>query len=216
VVHIFRHSVMEAFLPAMSRMQAAGDVRGMMEMNRRANAIVGLMLFPILAAAFAFAGEVVTIVYTASYLEAAPVIRFYVVGMAVMVIEVGSVILLLQQGPFAVKVYATALALSVAASLAGALAFGLTGAAAGSVLAIFLDRALTLRRVSRLTGIPLPQLQDWRGLAWSLGSAALAGAAAWFSARHFLSEQEAFLRLIAGTAVLATAYAALNCRKFLR
>jgi O-antigen/teichoic acid export membrane protein len=212
VVHIFRHSVMEAFMPAMSRMEAAGDVGGMMEMNRRANALVGLALFPILAAAFAFADEAVTIVYTASYLEAAPVMRLYVVGMAVMVIEVGSVILLLQQGPFAVKVYAAALAVSVAASVAAASVFGLTGAAAGSVLAIFLDRAATLRRVSRLTGIAFAQLQDWRGLAWSLGTASLAGALAWAVA----PQGHALLRVVIGTAVLAAAYAAMNYRKFLR
>jgi hypothetical protein len=70
--------------------------------------------------------------------------------------------------------------------------------------------------VSRLTGIPFAQLQDWRELGWSLGTAALAGAVAWFSARHFLSEQQVFLRVIAGTAVLAAAYAGMNYRKFLR
>jgi len=212
VVHIFRHSVMEAFMPAMSRMQAAGDVRGMMEMNRRANVIVGLALFPILAAAFAFADEAVTIVYTASYLEAAPVMRLYVIGMAVMVIEVGSILLLLEQGPFAVKVYAAALAASVAASIAAAQVFGLTGAAAGSVAAIFLDRALTLRRIARLTGIPLARMQDWRGLGWSLGTAALAAALAWT-----VSPQGSDLvRLVAGMLVLMAAYAAMNYRRFLR
>ena len=212
VVHIFRHSVMEAFMPAMSRMQAVGDVRGMMEMSRRANAMVGLALFPILAAAFAFADEAVTIVYTSSYLEAAPVMRLYIVGMAVMVIEVGSVILLMQQGAFALKLNAATLAASVAASLAGALAFGLTGAAAGSVLAIFLDRAVMLRRIATLTGIPLPQLLDWRALAWSLGSAALAGAVAWF----FAPEGNVLVRLVAGTAILAAAYAGMNYRRFVR
>lgn len=216
VVHIFRHSVMEAFMPAMSRMEAAGDVHGMMEMNRRANAMVGLALFPILATAFAFADEAVSIVYTATYLEAAPVIRIYVVAMLVMVIEVGSLLLLLRQGPFAVKVYAAALAASVAASLAGAQLFGLTGAAAGSVLAILLDRALTLRRVSRLTGIPFRELQDWRGLGWSLGTASLAGALAWASVQHFFFGGSAFVHLSVGTVMLAAAYAAMNYRKFVR
>jgi len=216
VVHIFRHSVVEAFMPAMSRMHAGGDVHGMMEMSRRANAIVGLALFPILAAAFAFADEAVSIVYTTSYLEAAPVMRLYVVGMAVMVIEVGSVILLLRQGPYAIKVNAAALAVSVAASLAGALLFGLTGAAAGSVFAIFLDRTATLRRVAGLTGIPLAQLQDWRGLGWSFLSAVLAGALAWIAVRYFLFEQSAFVHLVAGTAVLAATYAALNYRRLMR
>jgi O-antigen/teichoic acid export membrane protein len=212
VVHIFRHSVMEAFMPAMSRMEATGDVRGMMEMNRRANAMVALALFPILAAAFAFADEAVSIVYTAAYLEAAPAIRLYVVGMAAMVIEVGSILLLLRQGPFAIKVYAAALVVSVAASLSAAQVFGLTGAAAGSVLAIFFDRALTLRRLSRLTGIAVAQLQDWRALFWTLGSAALAGGLAWL----LVPQGNPFVRVFAGTAVLAAVYAALNFRKFVR
>jgi O-antigen/teichoic acid export membrane protein len=186
----------------------------MMGMSRRGNAITGLALFPILAAAFAFADEAVTIVYTASYLEAAPVMRLYIVGMAVMVIEVGSVILLLQQGPYALKVQAAALVASIGASLAGAMAFGLTGAALGSVIAIFLDRAATLRRVSRLTGIPLAQLQDWRGLAWSAASAAIAGALAWLAVNQFLSHHGVFIHLVVGTAVLAAAYAALNYRRF--
>ena len=81
VVHIFRHSVIEAFLPTMSRLQAAGDVRGMMKMNSRANVMVGTLLYPLLAFAFVFAEEIVTLVYTAAYVEAAPVMRVYIVGM---------------------------------------------------------------------------------------------------------------------------------------
>lgn len=216
VVHIFRHSVIEAFMPAMSRMEAAGDVRGVMDMNRRANSMVGLALFPILAAAFAFADEAVSIVYTAAYLEAAPVIRLYVVGMLVMVIEVSSVLQLLRQGPYAVKVYAVVLVLSVAGSIAGALTFGLTGAAAGSVLAIFIERAVTLRRVSRLTGIALPQLQNWRSLGASLGSAAAAGGVAWLAVHELTADAGNFLRLFVGVMVLAAVYAALNFRRLRR
>ena len=212
VVHIFRHSVIEAFMPTMSRMQAAGDVRGVMDMNRRANAMVGLVLFPILAAAFAFADEAVGIVYTAAYLEAAPVIRLYVIGMLVMVIEVSSVLQLLRQGVYAMKVYAGVLVVSVAGSIAGALTFGLTGAAAGSVIAVFIERAVTLRRVSRLTGITLRALQSWRSLGWSLGSAAVAGATAWSLA----PQGNASIRLFAGVAILAAVYGALNFRRFRR
>ena len=89
VVHVFRHSVLEAILPSMSRLQAAGDVHGMMEMNSRANVIVGTLLFPLLAFAFVFAGEIVTVVYTAAYVEAVPAMRIYVLGMLAMVVEIG-------------------------------------------------------------------------------------------------------------------------------
>jgi O-antigen/teichoic acid export membrane protein len=212
VVHIFRHSVMEAFLPSMSRMEAAGDVRGMMELNARANVMVGTVLFPLLAVAFVFAEEIITIVYTASYLEAAPVMRLYILGMIAMVVEVGSVILLLREGKFQLQITALALIVSVLASLAGAYYFGLTGAAAGSVFALYLDRAITLRRVARRTGIAFSRLQKWGALSWALVTACVAAALAWI----VVPQMNDFARLVAGTAVLGAAYAAMNYRRLKR
>lgn len=212
VVHIFRHSVMEAFLPSMSRLEAAGDVRGMMEMNARANVMVGTVLFPLLAVAFVFAEEIITIVYTDAYLEAAPVIRLYIVAMIAMVVEIGSVILLLRQGAFQLKVTAVVLAVSVAISLLGAQLIGLTGAAIGSVIAIYLDRAMTLRRVAARTGIAFSRLQKWGALGWALATTVLAAALAAVLVNEMLPEGP-FMRLLGGTAVLGAAYAAMNYRR---
>jgi O-antigen/teichoic acid export membrane protein len=213
VVHIFRHSVMEAFMPTMSRLHAAGDVRAMMEMSRRGNAIVAQLLYPLLAFAFAFAEELITIVYTAAYLEGAAVMRVYIAGMAVMAIEVGSIILLLRQGAFALRINAVALAVSVSASWCAAQVLGLPGAALGSVLAIYLDRALMLRRVSRYTGIPLRQLQDWRGLGRALAAAAAAAAVAWAAVHRLLGDEPALVRVLAGVALLGLVYGLLNLRR---
>jgi hypothetical protein len=69
-----------------------------------------------------------------------------------------------------------------------------------------------LRRISRLTSVPLARVQDWRALAWALGTTLIAGALAWFAA----PESNAFLRVVAGSAILGAAYAALNWKKFLR
>ena len=209
VVHIFRHSVMEAFLPSMSRLEAAGDVRGMMEMNSRANVMVGTVLFPLLAVAFVFAEEIITIVYTSAYAEAVPVIRLYIIAMIAMVIEIGSVILLLRQGAFQLKVTAVVLGVSVAISLAGAHLLGLTGAAIGSVIAIYLDRAMTLRRVAAQTGIAFSKLQRWGALTWALSTAAIAGALAWL----VVPETNDFVRLVGGSALLGAAYVAMNYRR---
>jgi len=204
VVMVFRHAVLEAFLPSMSRMQARGDVGGMMEMNSRANAMVGTALFPLLAFAFFFAEELVAFVYTAAYVEAAPAMRVYAIGMAALVVETGSVILLLRQGPFAVRLAAFALCVSVAVSWAGAQHLGLAGAAAGSASAIYLDRLVLLRRISRLTGIPLKRMQDWGALGRSLVLAVLAAAAARMAAEHFAAA--ALARLALGGLVLGVAY----------
>jgi O-antigen/teichoic acid export membrane protein len=217
IVNVFRASVNEAFLPSMSRLQAAGDVRGMLEMNGRANVMVGTLLFPMLACGFVFAEELITVIYTGAYLEAAPVMRLYILAFGVMVIELGSLVLLLDQGRYALGVNFVALCFSIAASLAAALHFGLWGAALGGTLAIYLDRFLMLRRIARHTGIPLSRLQDWRGLALALGFSALAAAAAWAIDHYYLAARTPLERLIAGGAVLAAAYATvLLFQKFVR
>ena len=206
VVHLVRQSVMGAFMPAMSRMEAGGDPRGMLDLNRRANVMVASVLLPVLAFAFVFAGDIVALVYTPAYLEAAPAMRVYVIGLAAMVIEIGSVVLLLRQGRYALKATAVLLAFSVAASWAAAQAFGLAGAAVGSVAAIYIDRFIMLRRVARVSGIALRELQHWSGLGWTLVSAVVAGALAWAIA----PDGEPVLRLLVGSAVLAAAYLAMN------
>lgn len=208
VVHVFRHSVLEALLPSMSRMHAAGDVAGMMKMNSRANVMVGTLLYPLLAFAFAFADEIVTIVFTASYVEAAPAMRVYIVGMLAMVVEMGSMVLLLRQGLYSIGITAFALAVSVAVSWSGAQAFGLAGAALGSVLAIYLDRTLMLRRISRHTAIALGRLQDWRSLVRAAAWAAAAAATAYLVAERVLAQSGPLTRLAAGAIILAAVYGA--------
>ena len=206
-VRLMKHSVMEALMPAMSRLHATGDVRAMMTMNSRANAMVGTFLCPLLALAFTFAEEIVTIVYTAAYVEAAPVMRVYLVGMIALVVEVGSIVLLLGQGAFALRITALALVVSVALSWGAAHAFGLAGAAVGSVVAIYLDRALLLRRIARLTGIALGELQDWRALVRTAVIAAACALLAWLVTRQFLAEAVPLVRLAVGSMVLTGSYA---------
>ena len=213
VVNLFRTSVLEAFLPSMSRMHAQGELAGMMDMNAKANVLVAGLLFPLLAFVFVYAEDIVRVVYTASYLDAAPVMRVYALGMTLLTVEVGSLLLLLRQGPYAIGVNAIALVLSATASLAGALYFGLAGAAAGSVLALALDRALTLRRIASQAHIPLSRLQDWRGLARTALVAALGGALAWGLTHALLAQAMPLARLAAGAVVLAVVYALFILRR---
>ena len=205
LVMIFRRSVLEAFVPRMSRLQAAGDVRGMLELNSRGNVLVGALLYPVLAFVFAFAEEIVTLVYTAAYVEAAPVMRVYLTGISLMVVELSSVLLMLRQGSFALGINALALLVSIAGSWALAGAVGLAGAAGGSVLAIALDRFVSLRRISRQVGVPVRELQDWRGLAIALGYA-VATAALIRIAVDLLAQEGVLPRLALGACGLALAY----------
>jgi len=203
VVNLCRTAVGEAFLPSMSRLHAEGEHAGMLEMNARGNVLVAGLLYPLLAFVFVYADEIVTVVYTAEYLEAAPAMRVYALGMSTLAVEVGSLLLLLRQGPYAIGVNAVALALSAVTSLVGALYFGLPGAAAGSVVALVLDRALTLRRIAAQSGVPFRQLQDWRGLARTALIAVGGAALAWGMTRAFFEHAAPLARIAAGAVVMA-------------
>ncbi|HMH18131.1 MAG TPA: lipopolysaccharide biosynthesis protein [Burkholderiales bacterium] len=210
LVHLCRHSVFHASLPSVSRLQAAGDIRGMLDLKSRANVMVGALVFPLLAFAFVYAEEMVTIIYTATYVDAAPVMRVSIAGYAALVVELTSILQLLRQGAFAMRVGLIALVLSVALSWFSAHHFGLAGAAAGSVTAIYFDLIATLRRVSLRTGIPLRRLQDWRALGLLTLLAALAAVFAWGVTSLYFAASGPLVRLIAGGTFLATAYVAMG------
>jgi O-antigen/teichoic acid export membrane protein len=209
LITVLRKSVSHAFLPSMSRSEAAGEVRAMLALNSRANVMVGALALPLLAFAFAFAEDAVALVFTPRYLEAAPVMRVYIVGLAALVVELASLTFLLQQGAFVLRLALAALALSAGLSLLGAHAFGLAGAASGSTAAVYFDLAVTLRRLARRTGVPVGELQDWRALGLLAAGAALGAALAWTLVEGLLPAAGPLARLVAGLLVHALACGAL-------
>src|SRR5260221_6770329 len=160
-------------MPSMSRMEAAGDAKSMMQMNARANAMVGMLLFPLLGFMFAFAEDLVSLVYTASYVDAAPVMRVYILGMIALVVELSSVLQLLRQGMFSLGMNVIVLALAVPLSWFGDVELGLSGAAAGSVCALYVDRTLILQRIAAISG---DALQDQGAIDIERAHAARGGA----------------------------------------
>ena len=206
LVQIFRQSVNHVFLPSMSRHQSAGDFKAMLGLNSRANCMVALLVYPLLAFAFVFAEQVITLVYTATYLDAAPVLRLYAVGLVAFVVELVSILFVLKQGAFAAKVNGLVLLLALPLSWFGATHWGLMGAAAGSVAAIYAERVFSLGRIAQLTDTPISRLQDWGTLAGILIAAVLAAATAGI-ALHW-TDWSSLATLAAGALILAILYPA--------
>ena len=204
MVQIFRQSVNNVFLPAMSRLQSTGDVKGMLGLNNRANAMVALLAYPLLAFAFVFAASLISLVYTRAYLDAVPVLRIYSVGLVAFVVELTSILFVLKQGPFAARVNALVLLYSVPLSYFCAVRWGLQGAAMGSVAAIYGERLLSLSRIARLTGTSVVRLQNWSTLAGIHAAAAISAAAAGAVMTRF--ELPPLPRLLAGGLVMAVLY----------
>ena len=206
VVQMCRQSVNHVFLPSMSRMHSSGDTRSMLELNSRANSMVALLVFPLLAFAFVFAVPLITLVYTAAYLDAVPVLRIYVFGLMILVVEIQSVLFLMKQGAFAAWVNGLVLALAIPLSYFGAMTWGLPGAAVGSVVALYSERVLSLTRLARLSDTPLVKLQDWATLAGILAAAALSASIAGVALDNFALPP--FARLAAGGVLMAILYPA--------
>jgi len=205
LVHLCRQSVGQAFLPSISRLQAAGDLRGMLALSSRGSVMVATLVYPLLAFAFVFGKEIISVIYTSEYVEAAPVMRVYIIGLIALVIEPASLLLCLRQGVFTMRVGLIVLPVSVAVSFAAAHFFGLAGAAAGSVLAIYAEHLASLLRISRRTGIPLRRVQDWRALALLLLCAVVSGVFAW-GVVSSLDELETVARPLVGAVLLGAAY----------
>lgn len=210
LLNLFRQSVNNAFLPSMSRLQAAGDAAGMLALNSRANVMVGTLIYPLFAFLFVFAEEIVTVIYTAAYVDAAPVLRIYIVGLAGLVVETATITLLLRQGAFMLGLNLAALVITVAVSWYGAHRWGFAGAALGSVVTTCIDRVVTLRRIARLTGMPMRRLQDWRTLGLLLTFAAFAAALAWGIAARYVAASDPLVRLVVGATLLAAAFGAMH------
>jgi O-antigen/teichoic acid export membrane protein len=210
LVTLIRQSVNHAFLPSMSRLDAAGDLPSVIELNSRANLMVAALVYPLLAFVFVFAEEVVTIVYTGTYVDAASVMRVYIVGLAAQVIEHTSIMVLLRQGAFAIAANAAALTLAIALSWFSAHHIGLAGAAVGSVTAFYLELSVSLRRIARRSGIPVRRLQQWRALGMLMLFSALAAAFAWGVVDRYFATGGLMVRVAVGGAVLAAAYGALT------
>lgn len=209
LIHVVRQSVNHAFLPSMSRFQAGGEIAAMLELNSRANVAVGLVVYPLLAFCFVYADRIVVLVYTSVYADAGAVMRVYIVALVALVVELNSIMLLQSEGRYALRVNLLALIASVPISYIGATQFGLPGAAAGSVLAVYLERLATLRRISGAVGTPVRHLQDWRTLGLILAAAAAAGAVAWGLTDHVFGSAALTAQLGIGAAIGGVTYGAL-------
>ncbi len=210
LMNLFRLSVNYAFLPSMSRLEAAGDIPGLLRLNGQANAMVATLVCPLFAFVFVFAEEIVTLIYTGTYIDAAPVMRIYIAGLAPLVIELSTVTMLLRLAPFVMGVNLVTLMLAVPLNWIFAQRIGLAGAAVGTVATIYLDRIVTLWCIARRTGVPLRQLQDWRAIGEPMLFSVLAAAFAW----SLVSRIPAAIAPPAGAALggvlLIAAYAAMQ------
>ncbi len=180
LVSLIRTSVNNAVLPRMNSLQANDDAGGMIGLNRKANSATVFVLLAFLGLVFAQAEHIVTVLYTDAYVAAGEVMRVNVIGLVGVAIEVTTIMHVLNQGRFLLGLDLLVIFLAVLFSYLGGLLLGLPGAALGTALTLWVGNAACFWRISKLTGIELKSLQDWRAILLAAGAAIVSTSAALF------------------------------------
>jgi O-antigen/teichoic acid export membrane protein len=93
-----------------------------------------------------------------------PVLRIYLLQTLIHSVEISALLYVFKQGLSNMRSEAITFPFAVLSSLAGVWYYGFPGAAIGSVLASFMMSALFLKRLSKVTSLPIAKLQDWKNL----------------------------------------------------
>ena len=153
----------------------------LLRLNNQGNVIVSAIVFPAIAALFAFSDEVIQFLFTKEYVSGSPVLRIYLVQTLISV-EITTLLNVFGQGSSNMRYEAAIFPFAVLSSLVGVWYYGLPGAAIGSVLATFVVYALFLKRLSKVMSVPIARLQDWKNLGKILSASAVCAVVVRFSA----------------------------------
>lgn len=165
VSSLVRQPINNAMMPRLNSAHACGDLVEISRLIAKGNAAAVLLLVPIAGGLLATAPELIKIIYTSRYQQAAPVMQVYLIGVMISVFAVGHLLPALGKGRFAVLNSACCLVLSVIFSVVGVKSWDLVGAAVGSVLTLMISELWALRVVSRALDAAVFQLVAW-GAVW--------------------------------------------------
>ena len=154
IVMLVHQAITASSVSAINRLESQGDVTGMAQINARANVLAASYLFPVLTFFFVTSGPLFRLVYTASYADAALVTKLLCIGFIASAIEVSTLTKALRMRRAVLLFDASMLGISVAASVAGALVFGLVGVVIGSVISRYVSTAYFVTVLVRRTGVP--------------------------------------------------------------
>lgn len=161
VMLMARRSVGLVLMPSMSRAQGRGDLQAMLVANQKGNLIVAVFMAPVLAVVAVYADVLISLVYTSDYIDAANVLRVFVLMWLLQIIDFNSLVVMMKEGGYLSKINAPLVLVSVAVSFGGASLFGLPGAALGGVVATYIERFFLARRLAVRLGVPFHRIQPW-------------------------------------------------------
>jgi O-antigen/teichoic acid export membrane protein len=204
-IEVLRGGVANLLLPKLSHLDSLGDHEELLRLNNQGNVILSAIIFPAIAALFAFSDQIIQFLFTKEFVSGSPVLRIYLVQTLVYSIEIMSLLNVFKQGASSMRYEASVLPLAILSSLVGVWRYGLPGAAIGSVLAGLMAYALVLKRLSEVMRVPVARFQDWKNLGKILSASVVCAVVVRFSAD--LLEPSTPIAAVGGPAAILMLYA---------
>jgi O-antigen/teichoic acid export membrane protein len=183
LVNLVRMAVTASIVSSINRLEANGDVAGMVRLNGAANVLATSYTYPVLTFFFVASGPLIALVYTPAYADAAMATKLICVGLLGSTIEMTTLSKALRMRRATLQFEAVMLMGSIAASLAGGLAFGFVGVVLGSVVSRYVSTLYYMAVLVKRTSVPMVQFQEWGALLRCLACSLAAGAAGWGALR---------------------------------
>jgi O-antigen/teichoic acid export membrane protein len=199
-------SFSSALIPEVSKLAAAGDQRAIIPIWLNAARKLALVVVPICALMFVLRYEIITLLFTSAYSEAAPLFGIYLFSALLPITLTGSPIRAHEEFKFfRFKLHLALLPVTFGALYVGIHAAGLIGAVSALVGLQTLEAAIVVTAVGRRLGFVA---NDLRHLTPALKTALAAGAAALaaYAAKLPLAQAHTLVKLVICGAVFGAVY----------
>ncbi len=159
---LIRESVNSAVFPKLSKYHADGDRAALLELSRNSNTQTALIVFPLLVWAFIFAADIIEVVFTQAYRDAASVMRIFILSYLTQTFEINNLFRVVGgSGRFSIYLSLGLFFPSTAMSYWGGMTFGLWGAGFGALAMTYSGEPIKVLYVIRQLAIPLADIVDW-------------------------------------------------------
>lgn len=201
---LLRESINSAVMPKLSRSHAEDDVEALLELSRNVNTHTALILFPLLIWFLLCAADIIEVIFSAVYRDAASVMRICVLSYFTQTFEANNLFRIVGGGRFSIYLSMGLLLPTIAVSYWGGLSFGLWGAALGALVMTYTGEPIKLHYVARQLARPVSDIVDWSSWLILFAASAVAGLIAYNTVEIF--GHNPLLRCVFGAGVIAVSY----------
>lgn len=204
---LLRESINSAVLPKLSRSHAEGDIEKLLELSRNSNTHTALILFPLLIWFFIFSPDIIEVIFSSAYRDAAAVMRIFILSYLTQTFEANNLFRIVGGGRFSIYLSLGLLLPAFVVSYWGGATFGFWGVALGALVMTYSGESLKLRYVAQQLALTVTDIVDWSTWLILFVSSLIAGFIAYHTINLFVHDIEwPLLRASLGGGIIAISY----------